>query len=263
MGEVRASIQVAMQHILRHSVEWSDWQAASARRLNISMLLATLLVAALLSVLRFPTVEILSPLVELVVDIVHVDEPATEIAPVQEAVVETTPQTEDPVAEIAPALATAEEAVPQTEDPPAEAQATSVAVAELSVDWETEKVDAVQNAIDEMEKTVSVNPKFDERRREAAVKFRPSEAPVRKEIWDNVEKDQMGRTILRNGNCYRVIDDPSVANRWAFENFDQYITYCTYRKYVGKELPWVDEVRARHAYLREREDRRNGIFKQD
>lgn len=227
------------------------------------MLLATLLVAALLSLLRFPTVEILAPLAELVVDIVNNEEPVEITAPVPEVLVEPVSATEDLVSEIAPAQEIVEETSPPIEDSQAELQAAAAAVAEQSVDWETEKLDAVQNTVDEMEKIVSVNPNFDERRREAAVKFRPSEAPVKKEIWENVEKDVLGRTILRSGDCFRVIDDPSVANRWAFENFDQYITYCTYRKYIGKELPWVDEVRARHAYLRRREDRRNGILESE
>lgn len=227
------------------------------------MLLATLVVAALLSLLRFPAIEFLAPLVEIVVDIIHTDEPVAEIAPVPVTVTEPALQTEVPVTEAVPALETITEIAPQAEELAEESAAASGAVVDRSVDWETEKIIAVQNAIDEMEKTVSVNPNFDARRREAAIKFRPSEAPVKKEIWDYVEKDQIGRTILRDGNFYRVLDDPSAINRYAFETFDKYMVYWTYTKYVPKELPWVQEIRDSHAYLREREDRRNGIFKQD
>jgi hypothetical protein len=39
-------------------------------------------------------------------------------------------------------------------------------------------------------------------------------------IWNNVEKDQRGHTILRDGNCFRILNDPSVANQSAYENFE-------------------------------------------
>lgn len=252
-----------MQHTLRHSLEWSDWEADAARRLNISMLFATLIVAALLSVLHFPTFDMLAPISELLVNIVDVHTPPEEIAIPSEAVVEPDLEIDEPFIEPDPATKAHANTLPPTGVTVPEPSSRTPAEAEQSVEWEQEKADAVQMAVDAMENTVSVNPNFDERRRQAAIKFRPSGAPAKTEIWDNVEMDQMGRTILRNGNCYRVIDDPSVVNRWAFENFDQYISYCTYHKYVGHELPWVEEIRDRHAYLREREDRRNGIFKSD
>ena len=249
-----------MQYILRHSFELSHWEAASARRLNVSMLVATFLVAAVLSVLRFPTVEFLTPIMELVVDIVRVDTPKPELAPVEQTISEPVPQTEAPLAEAVPELQIVEELLPETENAATESQDVPAAVAELSIEWEAEKLKAVQDAVDEMERTFSVNPNFDQLRKEAAVKFRASRAPVKKEIWDNVEKDVLGRTLLRSGDCFRVIDDPSVINQWAFANFDQYITYCTYRKYIGHDLPWVQEIIDTHEYLRVREDRRNGIF---
>ena len=252
--------KVVMQHILRHSFEWTDWQAASARRLNISMVVATLLVATLLSVLRFPTFDLLSPLMEIVVNIVNVDTPEADVASVPESVSDPVPQTVEPTVEPEPVLQRIEKPSSPTAESPAESQITPTAVAQLSVDWETEKAQAVQDAVDEMERTVSVNPNFDQLRKEAAIKFRASRAPVKKEIWDNVEKDQIGRTILRHGDFYRVLDDPSLSNRDAFETFEQYMVFWTYRKYVPKELPWVEEIRDTHAYLRRQEDRRNGIF---
>lgn len=252
-----------MQHTLRHSLEWSDWETDAARRLNISMLFATLIVAAILSVLHFPTIDVLAPISELLVNIVDVNPPVEESATANDDAVEPDPEIDEPLIEPEPATKTVANVVPATGETVAESSSITPAEAKQAVEWEKQKADAVQAAIDALENVASVNPNFDERRREAAIKFRPSEAPAKTEIWDNVEKDQMGRTILRNGNCYRVIDDPSVINRWAFENFDQYITYCTYQKYVGHELPWVEDIRDRHAYLRERQERRNGIFKSD
>jgi len=250
-----------MQHTLRHSLEWSDWEADAARRLNISMLFATLVVAAILSVMRFPTFDMLAPIGELLVNIIDVQRPVEETATRDETMVER--ENDEPVIEPEPATNAVTNTLPPSGVTLSEQPSITPAEAEQSVEWEKEKADAVQRAVDAMENVFSVNPNFDERRREAAIKFRPSGAPAKTEIWDNVEKDQMGRTILRHGNCYRVIDDPRVVNRWAFENFDQYITYCTYHKYVGHELPWVEDIRDRHAYLRERDDRRNGIFKSD
>ena len=121
------------------------------------------------------------------------------------------------------------------------------------IDWTALRDAAVEAAIDEAERIYSVNPVFDRKRREAAIRFRASLAPDKKHIWDNVEKDQLGRTILRHGSCFRVLDDPNVTNRYAFETFDQYIVYCemSFGKKKGKELPWVEEIRQRYPYLRD------------
>ena len=78
-------------------------------------------------------------------------------------------------------------------------------------------------------------------RAEAAVKYAP--VPPPKRIWDNVEKDIYGRTILRSGNCYRVLDDPRATNRWAFETFEQFMVYCDPVAKGPKKLPWVETIR--------------------
>jgi hypothetical protein len=249
-----------MQYILRHPADLPDWQAASARRLNISMLLATLIVLSLLSVIRLPVVNVLPELAEMMIYIVQHEERVERLPPVPKSQDETVPRSGADTDEWIPATEVTDDVAPSAEKPVVEA---AIGPVESTIEWEDEKAAAVQAAIDALENTVSVNPNFDERRKEAAIRFHPSDAPEKKEIWDNVEKDQMGRTILRSGDCYRILDDPSVANLWAFENFDQYITYCTYRKYVGKELPWVDEIRERHKSLRDIEERRDGNFEWD
>ncbi len=252
-----------MQHVLQHSSDWldlPDWREASARRLNFSMILAALIVVALLSMMRLPTLDLLFPLMELVVDIVEVDAPESEVAPLPQARSEPVPIAVEPKTVPAPIPQTIEEALPTVAETPAESPAAPAAVVGPALDWEIEKIQAVMDAVDQMEKVVSVNPNFDRLRREAAIKFRASRAPVKKEIWDNVEKDQVGRTILRHGNFFRVLDDPSLTNRYAFETFEKYMVFFTYRKYVPKELPWVQKIRETHAYLRIQQDRRNGIF---
>lgn len=105
------------------------------------------------------------------------------------------------------------------------------------------------------EANYSINPAFEKARREASVRFRASMAPEQLHMWDNVEKDQLGRTILRlgDGSCFRIMDDPSAVNRWAFETFDQNIVYCDFAfgGNKGKELPWVEIIRERYPYLRD------------
>jgi len=123
------------------------------------------------------------------------------------------------------------------------------------VDWDVEREEAIREVLDATakEQGYSVNPPFERAREEAAVRFRASVAPEERHIWDNVEKDQLGRTILRDGNCFRVLNDPSAANRWAFENFDQYVVYCdfVFGKKEGRNLPWVEVIRERYPYLRD------------
>ena len=102
--------------------------------------------------------------------------------------------------------------------------------------------------LEEDARTYSLNPQLDEKRRAAAVRFRPSRAPEKKEIWDNVEKDQFGRTLLWHENCYRVLDDPSAVNRDIYEMFTQYMVFCINAKEWPIEFDRIDE---RYAYLAE------------
>ena len=46
-------------------------------------------------------------------------------------------------------------------------------------------------------------------------------------------------------DCHRVLNDPSVVNRYAFNSFHQYLEYCVEKKSKGEQLPWVREVHAR------------------
>lgn len=220
--------------------DFHDWQRGAESRLRVSMLLAALVVAGVLSLLRLPAPGQFAPLLELVIEIVRT-QPEAEREP---QLLPPTPQPlEAPVQEppiVKPAeVAPSEEAAVQTEP----------------TDWEVLRDEAIKAVLDaaERERNYSVNPGFEKARREAAVRFRASVAPEKRHIWDNVEKDQLGRTILRDGNCFRVLDDPNATNRWAFENFDQYIVYCdfVFGGGKGKELPWVEIIRERYPYLRD------------
>ncbi len=211
---------------------------AADRRLRASMLVAAAIVAMLLGVMKFPAMRVPAPLFELVVEISRPRAAPGEESPLQDEVQD--PASARTVAvEQTGLVAETESRSADKSAESATAPATVANVAEPPFDWEAAKTDAVRTAIDAMEKTDPVNPEFDRQRASAAIRFRASAAPVRKEIWENVEKDALGRTLLRKGDCYRVLDDPSAVNRWAFENFGQYITYCTNRRYVGRDLEWV------------------------
>lgn len=206
------------------------------------MLVSATALAAALSLFRMPSPAEVAPLLELVVELVRptpIAEPEVLPAPPEAVPIEE---------EMAPPV------VPETRTESVPAGDTA-AGADEAVDWDVAREEAIREVLDAAEKATAyaVNPPFERARQEAAVRFRASVAPDERHIWDNVEKDQLGRTILRDGNCFRVLNDPSAVNRWAFENFDQFVVYCdfTFGQRGGKELPWVDIIRERYPYLRD------------
>ena len=68
------------------------------------------------------------------------------------------------------------------------------------------------------------SPLVRESRQQAAERFRP--APERAPRQAVAEVDPYGRTVLRSGNCYRILDDQTLTLRWMFEQFQQYVIYC-------------------------------------
>jgi len=206
------------------------------------MLASAAALAALLSLCRLPSPAEVAPLLELVVEL-------TRPQPIVQREPEPVPPVPAPVEEQLPSAV-----VPDTvtETLPADADSAGE---DAPVDWEVEREEAIREVLDAAarEQGYSVNPPFERAREEAAVRFRASVAPEERHVWDNVEKDQLGRTILRDGNCFRVLNDPSAANRWAFENFDQFIVYCdfVFGRNEGRNLPWVDVIRERYPYLRD------------
>jgi hypothetical protein len=239
-----------MHAISQFAGDFPDWQTGAEQRLRLSMVLAAIMVAGILSLVRLPPAANIGPLLELVVELtrpVPLEEPEPEVLPpppLPEIVEEQTPPSTVP--ETMPE--------PASETPAVEEQATGEGAA---IDWEVERDEAIKIVLDALEKeaSYSVNPPFERARREASVRFRASLAPEAVNAWDQVETDQIGRTILRlgDGNCFQVLDDPSVVNRWAFETFDSNMVYCEFffggKK--GKELPWVEIIRERYPYLRD------------
>ncbi len=76
-------------------------------------------------------------------------------------------------------------------------------------------------------------------------------APVgkRKEIWDYVEKDPYGRTLLKAGDCYRVLDDPHLPTIDIFENFTRFLVFCRNVDRSEISMDGLDEILKRYKYL--------------
>ena len=136
-------------------------------------------------------------------------------------------------------------------------EAESESVDEQAIDW-YELLETYAKRSEEFaeQPAPSMSPHFDELRKVAATRYSKPDTREPRPIWENTELDQLGRTVLRSGDCYRVIADPSATRQWEFENFTQYITFCegTFGRAPPVELPWVEDIVAMYDYL---EDRRN------
>lgn len=205
------------------------WQGRPGRRLAWSLLPATLIVAGALTLV--PRFDHFRPPAQLTVQL-------------------GTPETHEPY----PAVPTARQDEPPPQEEPAAVDIGAVTVAEPAPakpgpapDWYALLPDAAEAVLDAAGNTVAVNPGFEARRRQAAGQFRPSMAPRERPVWEQVEKDNMGRTLLVSDDCYRVIDDPGVGNRDAFLTFGQYMTSCSRADSAPRELAFVDEIRKRRA----------------
>jgi hypothetical protein len=227
--------------------DFPDWRAESEKRLRFSMLLSAAIVAVVLSMIRLPPPAEMLPLLELVVEL-------TRIEPVAEP--EPEPEVVPPPLPPAPAEPLQEQVVPEPLPAPPPAAEAQDEGDSKPTDWIALRDEAIKFVLDaiERERKYTVNPAFEKLRAEASVRFRASLAPAAANAWDQVEKDQLGRTLLRlgDGSCFRVLDDPSAVNRWAFETFDQNIVYCDFffGGKEGKELPWVEIIKERYPYLR-------------
>lgn len=146
------------------------------------------------------------------------------------------------------------------EAPPAATQTPSTSIAsasrvedsvveELPVDWHAAIPAAIADIQVGPEKAAVFNRALAEKRRAAAEQFAPIPRHEPVPVWENVERDQMGRSVLHHGDCQRVINDPNVGSREAFETFGQYIVTCANYKRPPQKLAWVDEVNARRAGL--------------
>jgi len=218
------------------------WQRQARPRLALSCLLATLFVAIVLAALRFPVVQLIQPSPEILVRLLpQIIEPLAEL-PAQTA--------EKMVSDPQPSITAATEAVTAEEISGQAGTAGALESVQDPPDWQGQIGPAAKAAVDETKRIVSVNPTLDAKRRAAAEKYYASRAPEKKEIWDNVETDQLGRKILWSGDCYRIIDDPSPANYDIWREFQQYFIYCKFGKSDPGMLPWVEGIQDRYLYLK-------------
>lgn len=216
------------------SPPWSD---GAEQRLLVSMLLASLFVAGALSLLRMPSVPAWSPMVELMVRIVQ---DAPEALPEPPALV-----SPEPISEPTQEQAVTEELAPTMGRDVLEEN-------RQGIDWDAAREQAVQEHVDSQEETYGYfDPELAEKRSSLSERYQPRTRPLPKPIWENVELDTMGRTVLRSGNCFKVLDDPNVGSREAFEAFGQYMAVCTWQPHIYRPLPWVAEIVERYDYLRD------------
>ena len=220
------------------------------RRLAYCLAISTLTVAAVLAVLDWPArddAEAMPAALELLLT-------PEKVRPRPEPVED--PQTDDRTPD-EPAEQSAETPVdePQAEDPPAElgeiATVESGDEPDREIDWQASLERASAETVETHSTPDSLHPAFDELRRVAAVKYAPPRTGKPPPIWENVEKDIYGRTLLRHGDCFRVLDDMNVGNRYAFETFERHVVFCEWRGEGRQKFPWVETIVARHAYLRE------------
>jgi len=204
------------------------WSQRPGRRLAANILPASIIVLGALAILRLPVIEQSLPMTGLIVRIL-VDE-VEQVADLP--FIDATPQ---PTESNSESVGTDAAHVP---DPVVTEPAGST-------DWYALVPEMARATNEARPREYAVNPGFDEKRRQAAEKFAPSRAPVKRPIWENVEKDTMGRTLLRSGNCYRVLDDPNVGSREAFLIFGQFMTTCENPSDTTRLLPWVSELQNR------------------
>ena len=203
------------------------WQQQARKRLAVSMGIAVLLLAALLLLVKFSPLPVL-PLKKIELRLLaDIEPPAAEPAE-PEAIIEPV----EPTEVIAPAPAEVVE--------PAASQVT---------DWYADAETAVQETVTTANHVDSMHAAFDQKRRQAAINFRPSQAPVKKPIWENVETDNIGRKILVSGDCYRVLEDPRATYYEIQRQLGQYVTYCNANDAKPMNVAWVEDIRERYAYL--------------
>ncbi len=212
------------------------WNDGREQRLFVSMLLATFIVAGVLSVIRVPAMPVWSPVVELLVRIVQ-EQPAAETA---------APQTLPPMATSRP------DAGERVVEPRPTTGREALEERQPETDWAAAGDQAVQEYLDSQIETYGYfNPDLADKRRRLAERYQPRTQAAPQPIWENIEIDTLGRSVLRSGNCFKVLDDPNVGSREAFEAYGQYMVQCTYQRRYPGDLPWVADIRQRYEYLRD------------
>ena len=122
-----------------------------------------------------------------------------------------------------------------------------------SVDWQEQISTSARATVAALQADDSLHPGVAEAKRLAAINFAPSRAPVKKPIWENVETDQMGRKVLRSGNCYTVLEDWRATYQDIHRDLGQYIKHCDGVDGPVIDVKWVEDIRQNYAYLRHKD----------
>jgi hypothetical protein len=235
------------------------------RRLAVCMAASTALVLLALMLIEWPPAGLVR-LAPPVLDVILERAPRTRAPPAQpEARPEVQPApAESTAADVpAPASVTPDRTLPQArpaerpEPAPAPgAAAEDVVGTAAPVDWYAElERTAAEIGERAAAEPQSMHPEFDELRQIAALRYGP--APVKSpELawgWETVEESGSGRTLLKRGNTYMVLDDRRLFNQEAFEKFEKHMVFILIPlgKKPPKNLPWVEIIRARYEYMRE------------
>lgn len=236
-----------------------EWNEGREHRLLASFLAATLIVALTLSVLRLPVIPDFTPLIELVVRIVQPDAPPDEVVVPEPVFVEPTVVEEElDVTEPAMIESGVEDVAP-SDRASASAPATVITASPNRGVFDARVQQAINDALEDSEYPPQPNPVFAEKRRDFEGRYRPPTREGKRPIWENIEKDQLGRSVLRSGNCWKVLDDPNVGSQEQFQLFGQFMVTCTYQPRTPQLLPWVPEIVARYPYLRDPDGYVKGI----
>jgi hypothetical protein len=240
---------------------WNDRH----RRLAVCMAISTVALFLVIALVRWPPRLELPRFVPLELEIT-IRPPADRS---ERDAPELPPPLPAPAEAAEPALpATAEEATAPVQAPestraqPAEKAAASelpvgsTVVADAppaQVDWyaELERV-AAEVGARAAEEPQSMHPEFDELRRFAALHYGKPQIGQRKPTWE-AEDDPYGRTLLRRGDTYMILEDRRLFNQYAFETFEKHMIFVDIPlgRAPPKNLPWVEAIRARYEYLRD------------
>ncbi|MGI9220033.1 MAG: hypothetical protein ACR2QS_03240 [Woeseiaceae bacterium] len=219
--------------------ERPHWQQQVRPRLAVSMFLAALVIAAVMLLLKFPGPE-LRDVPEFVVQLEpEVIEEAEGTAATDELIDPeplATPPEEPVVAEL-----------------PAPPEVAPISIIPAETDWQKVIKDAAREMVTVTNSDTSMHPSHAEAKRLAAINFAPSRAPVKKPIWENVETDNIGRTVLRNGECYRVLDDWRATYQDIQRELGQYIMHCDAVEDTVIDVKWVEDIKQNYAYLRNKD----------
>ncbi len=218
-----------------------DWRSGRRRRLFLSMLISTVLVSAVLSLFRLPDIPRTSPLLRLLVDIVRVQQEPEQPPP--------TPA-DDPAEPPVTAPDPAPDEQRPAQPPDAPLPDKDAQTGEPRPDLEAAREAAIEAYLDRLENPPSVNPNVDRLKREFAGRYQPPTQDRPGPVWENVERDSLGRSVLRFGNCWRILDDPNVGSQEAFRTYGQHSIMCDFFGRGPRELPWVEDIRERYPYLK-------------